>query len=139
MATGIGLHDIPGEHHAFAYVPSHAAATATENVVVFKAPFSCKLHAVYLTPAANVTGQATNYTNVNLINRGTDGDGTTELSSIDFNAASATMTAYVPKALYSSSDGVSLDEGTVLTIELEKVASGLLLPAMLVDIVYRGD
>ena len=131
MSEHAGIWATPGEH-VFDYpLPAHAAATATEEHVIFKVPAGAtdglKLDGVDLHFSAAVTGQATNYTNVNLKNRGAAGDGTTELANIDF-ASGQNASAYVATTFYAPTTPLSLVAGAILTIEVEKVSSGLALP-----------
>jgi hypothetical protein len=131
------FHDVPGNHIAQHGVPTHAAATATELVTIFRAPFDCKIVSVEIIPDAAITGADTNETNVNLINAGTGGAGTTELANIDF-VSGTNGVAGTAIDLYSPTDALALDAGTVLQLQLEKVGTGLALPRFLAIVTYQG-
>jgi len=131
------LHDIRGEHIEQVVVPAIGSATATTNIPIFWSPFDCKLHQVYFTLGSAITGDDSNTFNLNLINRGTDGSGTAEIDNVDFGSGTD-GTAHVRTTLYSSSTGTSLDAGTHLTLQREKVGNGQNMPYMLVEIVYKG-
>jgi hypothetical protein len=136
MASNI--HDIPGNHTVAVVLPAHAAATATEAIPVFVAPFACKVMNVTVTPAAAATGDNTNRTNINLLNGGTAGTGTTELGNIDY-ATGTDAAVGVKQTLYDSATGTSLAAGSVLKVQYEKVSTGLALGANLVTITYIGN
>lgn len=131
------VHDIPGVHVATAVMPASAAADATAEVPVFRAPFACKVRKVVLVPGAAITGTATNYHNLNLINRGTDGSGTTELANRDYLNGTNESKA-VARELYAPASYLALAAGAVLAIEKEKVGTGLALPAIQVIVEYEG-
>jgi len=132
------IHDVPGEHYASVIAPLHAAATTTEAYPIFVAPFACKVMSVTVTPAAAATGDNTNRTNINLLNGGSAGTGTTELGNIDY-ATSTDAAVGVKQTLYSSTTGTALAAGDVLKLQYEKVATGLALGANLVTIKYIGN
>lgn len=135
MATS--LHDIPGAHQTHYALRAHAAATATEDAFCFVAPFACKIRAVEIVWDAAITGTATNYTNVNLINAGTDGTGTTELANIDY-LAGTNASAGATVSLYAPATPLALAAGAKLKLQLEKVGTGLSLPSGLVRITFEA-
>lgn len=135
------LHDVPGTHVAHVMLPAHAAATATEVLPIFRAPFACKVTAVRVTPGAAATGDNTNRTNYNLLNGGSAGTGTTEIGNLDYAtgtdaAVGVTQSVYAPA---DPDDGVALAAGDVLKMQIEKVASGLALGVTLCTIEYQGN
>jgi hypothetical protein len=132
------LHDIPGNHVATAPIRAHAAATATELVGIFRAPFACKIISVEILWDAAITGADTNTTHVNLHNRGTAGTGTTELGNIDY-VSGTDAAAFVAEDLYSPATPLEVAEGVILAIQLEKVASGLALPNGTAIVTYQGN
>jgi hypothetical protein len=128
--------DIPGAtYQSTAYLPGHAAATATEVVPIFVAKQDCRIVKVSLIPGAAVTGADTNTTNINLQDRGSDGAGTTEKANYDLTNGHdlAACDEYV---LYNPATPFSLDAGKVLAIQFEKVSSGLLTPQMVAVVEY---
>lgn len=109
---------------------AHAAATSTETIACFHSPTRALLSGVGWVPNAAVTGQATDYTNLNVINKGTDGSGSTEIGNVDFanlqNAAACDKLAiYAPAA----GSELQMSEGTVISVQAEKVVNGLALPS----------
>ena len=134
----IPLGNIPGKHSCETVVPSHAAATATEDTAIFYAPFACKVTAVRLVPGAAVTGANTNTTHLNLINRGADGSGTTELANYDLTSGND-LTAYDNKNLYTPASGLAVVAGGVLTLQEEKVGTGLLVPSLLAIVEFEPN
>ena len=107
-------------------VPGHAAATATEHPDLHRAARAASRNVTFITGAA-VTGDNTNRTNINLVKN------TTEIGNFDTVATTGDITAKTPVTLLSTT--TSLAAGDDLYIELEKVGSGVLLPALLVTVV----
>jgi hypothetical protein len=114
----------------------HAAATATEQRVIFIAPCKCKVIGIELSSDAAVTGDNTNTTNVNIVNKGSAGVGTTEVANKDFTlGVDAIAFDAVPIPLNTTyQDGVTMAEGDTLTVQYEKVASGVLIGPSLFQI-----
>lgn len=131
-------HDIMGNRVAFADIRPHAAATATEKQVIWRAPFDAKLISVEIIPDTAATGDNTNSTNVNLINAGTAGSGSTEIGNVDF-ATGTNAVAGTAISLYAPADGLAVDAGTQLHVQLEKVGTGLALGGFLAVITYQGN
>jgi hypothetical protein len=128
--------DIPGApYQETAYLPSHAAATATEVVPIFVAKQNCRIRKVSVVAGAAVTGQDTNTTNLNLHDRAADGAGTTEKANYDLTLGND-LAAHDEKILYQPATPFSLDAGRVLAIQFEKVGTGLLTPQMLAVVEY---
>jgi hypothetical protein len=134
---GIGLEDMPGDQTAICYAPSHAAATATESYPIFTAPFDCSVTNILVVPAAAVTGAATHYTKLQVVNRGTAGSDTTTLGTYALSNGNnlAIMDEYSP---YTPASGLSVSDGNVLALEFEKVGNGILVPALLIQVTYRA-
>jgi len=61
----------------------HLAATATETRAIWVAPCDCVITGCSLTNPAAVTGNNTNRTNLNLLDAGAGGTGTTEIGNLD--------------------------------------------------------
>jgi len=130
---------IPGPIPHSSSIPSHAAATATEEWPVFRAPFACKLKKLDIVPQAAVTGDDTNRTNFNIIDKDADGSGTTEVGNLDL-ATGVNLVAFdstnIPLNATYLADGVALAEGDVVSIQHEKVGNGVLVPYCDVYIEY---
>ena len=140
MSAKSQVYDIPGEHTKECTTPSHAAATANEEVPVLVVPASApegfKIDGVDLYPGDDVTGANTNTTHLNLINRGTDGTGTTELANYDLTSGN-NLTKAVKKALYAPATALSLAVNSVLVLQHENVGTGLLVQALRVVVRFR--
>lgn len=135
------LHDIPDTHVQHVMLPAHAAATATEALPIFRAPFACRVTAVRVVPGAAATGDNTNRTNYNLLNGGAAGTGTTELGNLDYAtgtdaAVGVTQNVYAPA---DPANGTALAAGDTLKMQIEKVGTGVALGATLCVIEYRGN
>ena len=114
----------------------HAAATATEERVIFIAPCKCRVVGIEFASDAAITGDNTNTTNLNIKNKGAAGVGTTEVANKDYPTGASAIaldrneiplnTTYV--------NGVDMAEGDTLTVEYEKVGTGVLVGPSLFQI-----
>lgn len=130
------LKAIPGNHRDLVTGIAHAAATATEYVVQWAAPFDCRLKAVYFIPNADVSGQDTNTTHLNVDNKGSGGAGTTELGNVDLvNGTDLTGSDVNTLASGLTTD---LSKDDVIAVEAEKVGTGLDVPAGTYVFEYDG-
>lgn len=129
MSLGSFYGDIPGAIPHQGSVPAHAAATATEVVATpIRVPYRGTVTAVGFIPLAAATGDNTNTTNLNVINKGQAGAGTTEIANFD-PVTGANLVAYDEKLFTIAAAGVEVQEGDVLVLQHEKVASGLAIAA----------
>ena len=130
-ASGIG--DIAGTHYADFQLIAHAAATATEDVGSWIAPAAIKVTAIRICPSLAATGDNTNRTNYNFINR-TSGAGSTEVANHDYatgtDAAKGTGVALTVTAF-------TMAANDALCVEAEKVASGLALGTCAVRVSFQ--
>lgn len=111
-----------------AMIAAHAAATATEIHTVAVATKVGRLVSVKFYPDAAITGQATNYTNLNtLLNA-------TEKGNVDF--LSGTNGATTGVTLYAPATPIAVAVGDLVRVQHEKVASGLDIPSGLVVTIF---
>lgn len=132
------LRDLAGTQIETGAIPAAAAGDATAEWVIFEAPFAVVIESVRIIPSAAITGADSNSANLNLINRGTAGAGTTELANRDYASGTDEAKA-VARALYAPADGLSVAAGTVLVLQREKVGNGLALPHFRVVVKYRAN
>lgn len=130
-------HDIAGPRVKQAIVRAHAAATVTELVNIFQAPFKCRIRSVHLRPDAAITGADTDTTHANLLNGGVAGTGSTELGNIDFVSGTDAAVGELLE-LYAPANPLLVDEGSLLKVQLQKVGNGLALPQFLAVVTYEG-
>ncbi len=131
------VRDIPAGHQYVTLIPNHAAATATEEYPIFVAHGDCEVMGVTIVPQAAVTGQDTNTTHLNIIDKGTDGTGTTERANYDLTNGND-LAAFDEFAFTLTNPPIAADDGTVWTLQYEKVSSGLAVPHLLVRVEYRA-
>lgn len=130
------VHDTPGTHRAYAYVPAVDAGDSTIVYPIFYAPFTCKVTKVILVPQGDVSGNDTNRKNLNILDSGADGDGTTEIGNLDLE--SGTNLAALDAKEIDVTD-TQLTAGDVLSMQIELVSGGVALPTQLVIVEYVGD
>lgn len=139
MSAKSSYYDTPGIRSSFLYVAAVAAATATESHPIFVAPCACVLTSVNIVPQAAVTGDNTNKKNLNIINAGSAGSGSTEVGNLDLSTGT-NLVAFDQKniplnATYTA--GVTLAEGDVVKMEYEKVGNGVLVPELIARVEFR--
>lgn len=135
------MHDqlkrVPGRHTAQVLLAAVAAATATESHPVFVAPWSCRFKASFLVPQAALAAAPANGTKrLALVNRGSDGTGSTEIAAVA--GTGLTLTAFDRYTLTTSADTV-LAAGDVVALEYAKVGSGALIPESICQVEYEPD
>lgn len=129
--------DIMGARYSEYVLPAHAAATATEQVVVFSRPYATRLRAVTMVMGENCNGVGTNYTNINVL-QVTAGNAT-ELNNFDMNAANAanSFVAYTARTIHANATAPdALAANDLVVIQFEKAGAGLAIPASKVRIEY---
>lgn len=109
--------------------PSHAAATATEEVTVYIAQRACRLKRVDFAPRADITGAATNYTDIQITK-----NGTVQGSAISYQSGT-NATANTKINLYAPTTPLALAAGDRVTLKYTKTGTGLLIPDLYVQVV----
>lgn len=122
------------EKYSITSVAVHAAATATEARALFTAPRACVVTGVSITPDVATTGNDTNTTNLNLINKGAAGSGTTEVGNLD-PVTGVDFAAFDEVAIPLTAS-FAMAAGDVLAIQFEKVASGVLVGPGLMKVTW---
>lgn len=126
-----------GTQTADGFVPSVAAATATEVHPIFVAPIRCIIptNGVNFVPQAAVTGDNTNTKNLNVQNRGSAGSGTTEVGNLDL-VTGVNLVAF-DKTNIPLGAALTLEAGDVLGLQVEKVGTGVLIPNIMFEITFK--
>jgi len=131
--------DIPGTRCHQSYVLEIAAATATIKYPIFRAPDAVTVMKVEVVPQAAVTGADTNYRELNILDGGTDGTGTTEVGNLDL-VSGVNMIALdgknIPFNATYLTPGVTMVEGDTLILQSVKAGNGILVPALLIYVEY---
>lgn len=135
------MHDsvqsIPGKHHHSVRTPAHAAATATEEMSLFRAPFASRAKALYFTPdAALASAPANGNTALAGIYKGSDGSGSTSIGSLA--GTGMVLTAFDSKTIFSGADQ-KMAAGDVVSAKYTKVGSGALIPAGVWHLEFTPD
>ncbi|MFQ5524363.1 MAG: hypothetical protein ACE5F5_12455 [Acidimicrobiia bacterium] len=119
--------------HVTVFNPGAAAADATEEWALLAAEKDLMIHRVSWIPKSAVTGQATNYFNLNVINAGSDGLPGTEIGNVDY-ASGTNASADQENVIVSSDQRVSA--GDVIVVQRELVGTGLAMPEGAFSVVF---
>lgn len=122
---------IAGSRRHWTLIAAHGAGDATTHHPIFVFPCNGRLRSVTLVAGAAITGQNSNTFNLNLINLGTDGTGTTELANRDF-VSGVNLSSGSPTSLYAPATPLDCAAGIVISLQRELAGSGLATPAILV-------
>lgn len=118
-------------------VPVQPQSTAGSNLNtnVWVVPRDGTVSAVSYATVTAVTGANTNTRSVSLVNKGTDGSGTTVIATLQFNSGVNT-TAAVPKAitLSATASDLNVTAGQVLQWQSTAVGTGIADPGGLLAI-----
>lgn len=120
-------------------VPVPAVATNVDNsVVVGRMASDVTVTGATFIPAANITGADTNYREIQLVNKGLDGNGTTVVAAISFtNGIDATDFNETALTLSSTPSDLDIDEGEVLAWVSTSPGTGLADPGGLACITVQ--
>jgi hypothetical protein len=105
---------------------------------IARAPFDLTVIGVTYTPVANITGAATNNRKVALINKGADGNGTTEVAAITYdNGINATDFNEDALTLSGTPANLDVDAGSILAAASTAPGSGLADPGGLMVVTFK--
>ena len=130
-------YDTPGTHDAHRCIEPTAAGDASKTHVIFAAPVNCKVEKVKVIPGAAVAGADTNTRHLNLINRGANGAGTTEIANYDLTSGNDAGVAGI--VLYAPPSPLAVVQGTQLALQVEKVGNGIALPPLAVVVEFSPN
>jgi len=124
------LSDIPGEHVQVHPTDPLLAGDATEEQVVFVAPFACVYTGTTVTPDANVTGNTAAHKNLNV-----KVGGGAEIANLDLDTGTDLTAA--TETVVGSGLSQALAKGASITIEFEQVGAGVAIPRSLFKSTFR--
>jgi hypothetical protein len=132
---------MPGvKHQAQATLPATAAG-ADYDQTLEEAPFSGRVAGASYTPEANITGADAESRTLTIVNKGTDGNGTTVVATLAFTAG-INASDFDEKAFTLSATPANLQvaRGAILAVASTHVgATGLADPGGLVQVeITRG-
>ena len=112
-----------------------AAGTAGEWAV-FEAPEACEITAAYIVTDADVTGADTNNMTLSIVDKGSDGTGTTAIASKQF-ASGTDAAAFDVTTLGTLGSAKTLAAGDVVSFKKAEAGTGMDMPNLLVSIEYK--
>lgn len=123
------LNHLAGDHDLHINVDA-TTISGTNIRVIGRAPFKCTVTGAYFLPTADMTGATTDNATLTILNKGSDGNGTTSVAALAF-AAGVDFADFDQKAITLSTTAASLNlaEGDVLSVAWAKGGAGLVTPA----------
>jgi hypothetical protein len=115
--------------------PSHAAATATEDVEIYIAQRACRVKRIDFAARAAITGTATNYTDIAIFKNGAGGSGGTAMGSAISYQSGTNTAANTKTNLYAPTTPINLAAGDRVVLRYSKTGTGLLIPDLFVQVV----
>lgn len=130
--------ELAGDMRLAASVAATAAGTAVQQPIS-RLQNKITVTGVVWTPGAAMTANDTNYVTLTLRNRGAAGAGTTTLATRAYTVAGGNSVAGQAEVLTLSATAADLlgAVGDVLTAQFTHTASGLAIPAGLIEVIYR--
>lgn len=115
------------------------AAGTDDEIPVFVAPHGTRLLKAYLVDGGGVTADATDYTTLSIVNKGSDGSGTDTVASFDTdsNGDNVSLTAFDAHD-FGTLANYSLSQEDVVTLKKADTASGQALTTATVVLVYES-
>jgi len=124
----------PGTEYLQLLASTTAAADATKDVhLLYRPGFEATAFSISMYPGVTITGQATNYFELNVLSGSA---GTTELANFDFSSGN---NAPAMDQLAFTLAGVEriIDRDDKLKLQINKVSSGVILSTMLLCVAYQ--
>lgn len=112
------------------------SAGSTGEWAIFKAPEACEITGAYIVTDADITGADTNYMTLSIVDKGSDGSGTTAIASLAFTSGTD-ATAFDALSLGTLGAGKTLAAGDVVSFKKAEAGSGMNMPNLLVVIEYK--
>jgi hypothetical protein len=125
--------DLAGDHVFHIAVLGQATAGTADEWTGVVMPFRGRVTAVKWVPSAAVTADGTNYCDVNLRNRGSDGTGTSLVATRSYSATNS-VAFRADTATLGASALRDVAEGDVLTVSKTNAGTGLALPDGVVQV-----
>lgn len=118
-----------------AAVPAVGTAGNDATTIIGEAPFAGTVTAVTYTPASDITGAATNNRTFSLVNKGTDGNGTTVVASLNMaNAVNASDFDERTITLSVVAGATTVAEGDILAWTSVHIGTGITDPGGRVEV-----
>ncbi len=115
-----------------------AASTTTAETLFFSAKQALTIESVEYLPSAALTAHDTTNATLTLRRRNADGTSAASVAALTTNLASGNWTQWVAKSLGTITNG-SLSAGQILTLEIAKGSTGVVVPAGVLQVTYTVD
>lgn len=129
------LNEIAGDHiFRTRLAGAMASATTDDEVAAFVAPYNLTITGVDWTPDAAVTANGTNYSTLSVRNRKADASGSVLAATRSYAATNSVALVKEATTLSSTATDLNVNAGDVITIQRIHTASGVVIPAGVVEI-----
>jgi hypothetical protein len=138
MGKSRGADYLSGAKFSLNFTEFASGATNTAQDLQMQMHDYANIASVRLRMEAAMTGAATNYPKVSLINRGTDGVGTTEIAEISFSSTGVVCASagYVDLTLSATAADLEVDPGEILSAVIAVQGTGKAYPISQMSIGY---
>lgn len=135
------LAELQGDHRVAAYIPGQATAATADSWPLLKADATIVITGVTWTPAAVVTGAATNNFALAVQNKGQAGVGTTAVTATKTYASGTDSVAHDAEELTLSTTAANLKlvAGDVLVLVRTVNGTGIAMPDGLCEVHFQYD
>jgi hypothetical protein len=132
----VQLKDMPGDFTFQANIPATAAGTAIEMPVV-QLPYRALITAVKWVPGAAITANGTNYFTINFRNRASGAGTVVAAGPRAYSATNGVANTPETLTLSGTSTDLQAATGDLLTAHFTHTASGLAIPAGMIQVTVR--
>lgn len=132
------INELSGNHTVRIQLQTAMAAAGTDDeFVVATMPSNATITAAKWVPAAAVTANGTNFSILSVRNRGAAGAGTALPATRSYAATNSVALVAESMTLDATAANLNVTAGDVLTVQRLHTASGVVIPAGVVEISYK--
>lgn len=132
------INELSGNHTVRIQLQTAMAAAGTDDeFVVATMPSNATITAAKWVPGAAVTANGTNFSILSVRNRGAAGAGTALPATRSYAATNSVALVAESMTLDATAANLNVTAGDVLTVQRLHTASGVVIPAGVVEISYK--
>jgi hypothetical protein len=133
------INELAGDFTVRVALPAQATANTDEGYAILRAEDDIEITGARIIFDAAITGAATNHVAFGLVNKGTNGAGSTAVTAVKAYDNGVNAAAFVPEPLTLSATEANrrLTAGQVLALDRTTPGTGLASPHGCVEVTYR--